>query len=62
MIRRQHVSLILAGCLALFASRAAWAGPPTDQLKAFLDRVTKSLNAHWRATGKTGRTKNVRSS
>lgn len=43
MIRRRHVSLILAGCLALFVARAAWAGPPTDQLKAFLDRVTKSL-------------------
>ena len=43
MIRRRHVSLILAGCLALFVARAAWAGPPTDQLKAFLDGVTKSL-------------------
>lgn len=43
MIRRRHVSLILAGCLALFVTSAAWAGAPTDQLKTFLDRVTKSL-------------------
>ena len=43
MIRRRHVSLILAGCLALFVARAAWAGPPTNQLKAFLDGVAKSL-------------------
>ncbi len=43
MSRDQRVSVVFAGCLLLFVAREAWAGPPTDQLKAHIDQVIKIL-------------------
>ncbi len=43
MIRPRQLCLILAGFLALGVAPAAWAGAPTDQLKAHIDRVLKIL-------------------
>jgi phospholipid transport system substrate-binding protein len=43
MIRSRQLCLILAGLLALCLPRAAWAGAPTDQLKAHIDQVIKIL-------------------
>jgi phospholipid transport system substrate-binding protein len=43
MIRHRHLALILAGLLALCGAGEAWAGPPTDQLKASIDTVIKIL-------------------
>ncbi len=43
MIRSRQLSVILAGILALSGAPAAWAGPPTDQLKTHIDQVIKIL-------------------
>ena len=43
MVRDRRVGFLLAGFLLLFVARAAWAGPPTDQLKAHIDQVVKIL-------------------
>ena len=43
MIHPRRLSLILAGLAALCLTPAAWAGAPTDQLKAHIDQVIKML-------------------
>ena len=43
MIRSPQLCLTLAGFLALGVAPAAWAGAPTDQLKAHIDQVLKIL-------------------
>ena len=43
MIRSRPLCLIIAGLLALSLPRAAWAGAPTEQLKAHIDQVIKIL-------------------
>jgi phospholipid transport system substrate-binding protein len=53
MIRSRQLCLILAGFLALCLPRAAWAGAPTDQLKAHIDQVIKILeNPELKVDGK----------
>ncbi len=43
MIRNRRVRLLLAGFLLLFVVHDAWGGPPTDQLKSSIDKVTTIL-------------------
>ncbi|MBI2152772.1 MAG: ABC transporter substrate-binding protein [Candidatus Rokubacteria bacterium] len=43
MIRSRRLSLILAGLLVLGVTPGAWAGAPTDQLRAHIDQVLKIL-------------------
>ena len=43
MIRSRQLCQILAGFLVLCVAPAAWAGAPTDQLKAHIDQVIKIL-------------------
>lgn len=43
MICRRRGGLVLTGLLLLFPAHRAWAGPPTEQLKAYVDQVIKIL-------------------
>jgi len=53
MIRYRWLGVLLAGLLGLLLAREVWAGAPTDQLKAAINRVIKTLeNSEIKGPGK----------